>query len=377
MLEGPGKKPPPTFSQMYKTLKPGLLESGQHVRGGTEGGQRVYYTRDPLMPTSPFDGGAVERRLEAYKTGARFVRKALINEYGKSAAEDVLRSVTAKVPRDLKKEVTRGDLELIHQELQQPKYRVLQHSELQVQDQEVQRQEVRRQRRKLQPQDQELHMLRSRVTYDTPNAIKDDLAGDRASTIKKYYGPNGTAKFELLQSYMQRYRVQFDSEKGTLALALGGGQGDKENEADKLAALAGFIDRHFEVKPRDPAFRNIANNILLYLPPGAPASMARKMQRVANGRLSSYTADDTVRSTFTLSVSKDGNGNPRSVGVACDASAPYTRAADSPVDFSKYRFVRKESFEISGAQLGADPPAFDARANLIAVSRLDTIQLAD
>ena len=48
-----------------------------------------------------------------------------------------------------------------------------------------------------------------------------------------------------------------------------------------------------------------------------------------------------------------------------------------PVDFSKFSFARHEEFEISREQLTSAPTVFDARASLVSVDGLDTVELAD
>ena len=107
--DGPGKKP---FTQMYNTLKPGLFESGQYVHGGEEGGNRVYYAHGSLMPNGR--GEDALARLE----GAKLVKRAMVDQYGSGElVRRALAKVSGKAGRVLDEGITRGDVELLHQEL--------------------------------------------------------------------------------------------------------------------------------------------------------------------------------------------------------------------------------------------------------------------
>jgi hypothetical protein len=281
----------------------------------------------------------------------------LNTEYGSAAAAAVFRSVHDKTGRltldeaGRPFEVTSGDLELLHQELQQPQY-----------------QELKRQH-------QELPSLRDRVTYDTPEVAKNDLVQSWTSTIEKHYGPKRDAKgggLALVRDYMQGNTVQFDKETGTLKLTQGIGGFDRADMLNKSAALEAFIVRHCGVKADDPAVQNIASNILSYVPRGMRRPLAQKMMDVS--QKAAPPAGYELRSTFTLSA-KAGN-----VVVVGDTSVPFTRNSYLPkgaVDYSKYRFVRHERFEISGANLKSEPRAFNAAANVVPAGRVDTIELAE
>ncbi|MBV8191971.1 MAG: hypothetical protein JO339_32375 [Alphaproteobacteria bacterium] len=108
-----------TFTQLYKQFKPGLFKSDSaHVRGGQslQGSQQVY-THNPLMPNGRGEE-ALARRLQKYEAGAGLVKQAMANEYGTAVADAVFRRVKEARP-NLDKEVTRGDLNRLRNEIQQ------------------------------------------------------------------------------------------------------------------------------------------------------------------------------------------------------------------------------------------------------------------
>jgi hypothetical protein len=107
---------PTTFTQVYNNLRPGLFESGQHVRGDEKNGYREYYTHNPLVPSGR-GSEALERRRDKYARGAAIVVDALNNEYPSAVVKRVINAVSKRTGRDLYKEVTRGDLELLRKEL--------------------------------------------------------------------------------------------------------------------------------------------------------------------------------------------------------------------------------------------------------------------
>jgi len=64
--------------------------------------------------------------------------------------------------------------------------------------------------------------------------------------------------------------------------------------------------------------------------------------------------------------------------VAGDTSIRFKLTRDAAVgrvDFSKYRFVRREHFEISRKNPRSD--RFNPEPNLVSVDRFDTVELAD
>jgi hypothetical protein len=88
-----------TFTDIYKTYKPSLFESGQYVRGPvTKDGDQV-----PLA------------QAELNQIGAKLVKQAIATEYGNNVAQDAFRDVGRMRGRILDKGVTCGDLELLHE----------------------------------------------------------------------------------------------------------------------------------------------------------------------------------------------------------------------------------------------------------------------
>jgi hypothetical protein len=63
---------------------------------------------------------ALDRRLAEYKKGAELVRRTMAYEYGADVARTALGRVSQQTGRDLEKEVTRGDLNLLRHALQTP-----------------------------------------------------------------------------------------------------------------------------------------------------------------------------------------------------------------------------------------------------------------
>jgi hypothetical protein len=168
--------------------------------------------------------------------------------------------------------------------------------------------------------------------------------------------------------------MKFDAAARTLRLEHRAGCMDTGllEEANETA-LARFIRQNFREEPGRLAFAYIAANILSYLPQGRSASMLDKMQEVAGN--AAHPDGNAAQSTFTLSVREGGN-----VGVVGDTRIPFKAGGDGDVgrvDFSKVSFTRHEEFEISGQHLKSAPTAFDPRASLVAVKRVNTIDLAD
>jgi hypothetical protein len=86
-------------------------------------------------------------------------------------------------------------------------------------------------------------------------------------------------------------------------------------------------------------------------------------------------APDAASMTFTLSVGEDGN-----VHVVGDTSVRFEKRRADAVGrgaSSKFRFVRREGFEISGRNLVLQWTAGDAKANLVSVGRFDTVEFAN
>jgi len=354
MLEGAHK---PKFVPIFNSLRStDMEESGEHLHGEvTKGGLWRLYTRAPLMPNGSGEM-ALERGSERQKA-ARLVKQAMANQFGPDKAEDVFRKVQAEVHaktgRHLDEEMTRGDLNL-----------------LQLEYKELQREELRK--------------LRDRVPTDTPLAIKDDVVGNWTAatskdwTYRNYQWPNGDTvnlNTHAYSYYVQGGSMRFDEAKGTLTLE--GKPGDSE---ENKKALAKFIDKHFGAKPGQPEFQNIANNVLLYLPAiGRDLDLHRKVENILH--VANYDPRvDIVQRTYTLSV-RDG-----SVGVKGNTSIRYESENDvvastylkiTGFDFSKYRFVREEGFEISCKNLKSQPDEFKPEANLVSVGRFDTIELAN
>jgi hypothetical protein len=408
-LEGPGE---PSFTQIHDTFQARRMEErGQLVSGlvsaeVAKGGDWWLNTRGPSTSNGDKDL-LLENRL---KEGAQLVFQGMANEYGPGMAQRVLWKVGerayGKQNRTFENGMTRGDLSLLHKELQ-------------CQEAQVQR-------------------LRDRVPNDTTEMIKDDLVGNWTSAAREQFYPiqgfgNAQAGPRSMEEAKEGYypiEGLHDADAGLRPLRYGLKEGPGDTEVvgtrplyevkeeypsiqwpspcgtiglrevvqDQLQCniiwfyestgtltvthcarhdcpadkrdLTKFVETHFNVKPGHPAFQNILNNILSYLPRGAAASMTDKMLNAAAG---SAAADGgSFRSKFTLSV-RDGN-----VGVKGYATMRYTNPDPDPgaVDFRWYRFVREEGFEISGELLRVDPTVFDPKANLVSVDRFDAVNVA-
>ena len=378
-----------TFTEVHNAFKSGPSKSGQHVRGRVTRNTRQLYTHTALMPNGSGNEALIRRR-QKYAEGARLIKQTMIKEYG----DDLARAVFAKVKagleeatgRNLEEGVTRGDLELLQEELQLQE-----------------------------PQHKMLQLLRTRVTQDGPEAIIREMAENWASASKQEYHPvqwpdDATVvglrptMYELKEPYflvqwpnndanaadanaaevgfrhiiyldhVAQGSMEFDDKKGTLTLTRHRRvDGAEDNEEKNLTALTEFIGRHFKVKPGQPAFQNIANNILSYLPRRKSLDVAEMTAREVTRGAARADGIASLR-TFTLSVTADGN-----VDVDGDTRIPYRNFDGDPVrpvDFSKYRFVRQDSFEISREHLMVDPTAFEAGGNLVSVGRSDKIEWA-
>jgi hypothetical protein len=358
MVEGPGRKPP-TFTQLHERHGPGLFGSGEdeYLHAEDAGPKQIR-----LYTQAHFIGSVeeVQAKIRERQNAAQFVRQAMTRDYGDDVVEAVLRKLHVETGLVLDAGMTRGDLKRLRQGLER--------------------------------QSEELQMLQERVRRmpgDTPQKIKDELVDTWhtvGADIRTIRWPNSDAEVRLRDQICGDYlddrnNVEFNEEEGTLTLTMGEDAASREK---KMTALANFIGRHFEAEPGQPAFDNIANNILSYLHQGLSAGMVKKMNEVANG--AAFPSGNAAPSTYKLSVSKDEDGKLRSVGVACDVSTLYQYppgqrrddASARAVDFSKYTFVRRQGFEISGDQLSEKlrSDRFDPEANLGFVSRIDTINLA-
>jgi hypothetical protein len=208
-------------------------------------------------------------------------------------------------------------------------------------------------------QDPGLQELRGRV----PNFITDLVKAELADNWK-------VARGDAPYHWIDRGHMQFDEEAGTLVLWRGGdGRPDRD---DNMRELAKFIRGHLRAKPEEPEFQNIANNILSYLPRGISPVEDLRMRAVARG--AAHMDADAALSTVTLTVS--GDPDRFDVGVTENTSIPYKnidRGDVGPVDYSKYRYIRREAFEISGENLRSVPMDFEPEANLRSAYRFDTI----
>src|SRR5262249_34671585 len=148
----------------------------------------------------------------------------------------------------------------------------------------------------------QLRTLRGRLQQGTTEAIKNDLV-DRWNNWPWGYPViwPSSGDVSLNFRFYQRNTMQFHDEAGTLTLTLTltvaqEGKGDSEQE--NRAALAGFIHGHFGVEPGQPAFQNIANNVLSYLPwsPSSFAEMKTMMMNVSGPRTG--PDGDAVHSRF-------------------------------------------------------------------------------
>ena len=109
---------PTKFKQLYERHGPDLfgIGGGQHLHAERVGnGQvRLLYARAPLTENSS------DEMTSARKESVKLVKRAMELEYGPVRAKAVFRNVREKVlrtGRDLKKDLTRGDLELLHKGL--------------------------------------------------------------------------------------------------------------------------------------------------------------------------------------------------------------------------------------------------------------------
>jgi hypothetical protein len=164
-----------------------------------------------------------------------------------------------------------------------------------------------------------------------------------------------------------------------------------DKEESNKEQLTKFIDRYFKVKPDDLEFDCIANNLISFIPWAMDESIMESALDVARG-FGAVPGD--VRSVFTLRMKLREDTQPPPVeGVSVqgwtrigfvnrsnrdhvavghvDPSKGVDLSKD--VDLSKYVFVRREGFLVSAEHLRSDPAVFDPRANLLSVSRFDTI----
>jgi hypothetical protein len=419
-----------TFTRVRNEFRAEPGNSGQHVRGVVTKNGAQLYTHNRLKPNGSGDA-ALRSRLTKRAAGAQLVKQTMVTEYGGDLAKAVFAKVKAEVKemgRNLDRGVTRGDLDRLHAELQlqEPQYRKLEELKKNL---EMLRDRV--------PNDT-TEMIKDELTGSWTSAAKEQFdpiqrrggatevePSSRDGVKEGYYpvrwpgdaevvglrptmyafkegpgvaevvGPrpmygvreeyfsvqwpgNGADGAEvgfrhtLYLDYLLHGSMQFDDKTGALTVARQG-HSMEDNREENMAALTGFIRRHFQVAPGQPAFQNIANNILSYLPRGRSLGEAASTAQAVVGDTARSSRTASSR-TFTMSVTEDGN-----VGVEGYIGIPYRNSDGDPVrpvDYSKYRFVRKDSFEISGEHLRVDPTAFDAKANLVSVSRSDAIEWA-
>lgn len=400
-MDGAGQKPA-TFKRIFEEYSADRfgIHHGEYLRGDvTEGGvhNRELYLHAASMPSG---GGktALAKRLEKVK-GAQIVAASIASGYGRAVAENVLRAVHEKTNREVWKEVTRGDLRLLNDELK----RQLIKDELAGNWASAAKEQHYLLRTPgganvVEPSsgaavkpgyypaqglgDAEVVGLRPLV-YALEEAPGDaKVAGPRPLYgIKEEYSsiqwPDSDARVGLRDAvhahHIERGTLQFDEEAGMLILVQGEQGGGEQNKR----ALTSFIGRHFEVEPGNPAFQNIANNILSYLPRGEAPELqetARRFAADAARRVRVRPSDvalDAVRRRFTLEV-EEGN-----VVVGANTEIPYRNVgAIGHFVHSMSKFVRQEGFEISGEHLKVDPTAFDAKANLLQVARYDFVKPA-
>jgi hypothetical protein len=358
MVEGPGRKPTTTLTQLHERYGPDPSGSGEGeylLRDDAEDGVREaqLYTRAPS--TLRGNGEEAVAIGLARQKAAQFVQEAMANEYPSDVVATALRNVRVRAfqteKRFLDDGMTRGDLNRLHEELQY---------------------------RELERLNQELQQLRDRVPRDEPETIKDELAKvwrslPDVTRASRWPSAEGSALITLVTlGYLQQAELRYDGAAGTLRVTPRVGFVDAGLLEANMTALATFIQRHFGARPGELSFAYIASNIMSYLPQGKPTSMPDKMQAVAGG--AARPDANAARSMFTFSANKDV------VSVVGDTDIPFEVIGDGaagPVDFSKFRFARHEEFEISRERLSSAPTVFDARANLLSVKRVDTIDWAN
>jgi hypothetical protein len=303
---------------------------GEKVNGVTQ----VYAHTPELMPDG-MGQEALDGRFQKYADGARFVERVIANQYGEDLAEAVFHNVSQTRP-NLDAEVTRGDLELLHKELQ------------------------------------ELETLRGRVQGDTQTEIMEQVsqvwqaAPDRTDAFRWIDGVTEVQLRGIAAHYIKERSMKFfDSFLNGGKLKLTNEVGNRE---DNMSALTDFIASHFKgVRPGNPEFGNIANNMLSCLHPGVPSSMRKKMKDFADGAAERADYSDE---NFSLSILPNGN-----IHVTAYITVPFANVdgAEGNIDFSKYTFNRLEAIQVSSAELRHDPGEFDARNSLKKVYRIDSI----
>ena len=108
-----------TFKRLHERYGPGPSGSGEgeYLHGEDVGSGRVrLYTQAPSdIPRGSGEEGAAMSL--ARQTGAQFVKQAMENEYGRGAAEAALQKLHDKTGWLFERGMTRGDLELLYEEL--------------------------------------------------------------------------------------------------------------------------------------------------------------------------------------------------------------------------------------------------------------------
>jgi hypothetical protein len=333
-----------TFTEIYSKHKPSPIESDQPLRGKlTKDGYQVY-ARNPLV-SEPEEAPRAQNEI-----GAKLVKQAIATEYGDDIAQDVFRHVSRMKGRNLDSEITRRDLETLHDELLGPAIRGA------GTDADLDRDDAL-------PMGVELQKLQNNVRNDTTAGIKCDLIS-AWYTHKKDLWVHAPDRRDRIYDRCIRHCIPNNNivfVGGELILTTQSGRGDSDE--NKKMALAAFIQECFNVGPGQPESKNIAINIISYLHPA---------------RLSNITPPplDDIRRTVKLSIDKEKHCNVRVVGeVSWACRAPAEGILGSPIDSSKYMFVRREAFEISGANLRSDPWVFYPTSCLLSVDRFDTIEV--
>jgi hypothetical protein len=335
-----------TFTEIHERFKPGPHGSGEDEPMYWEQDGRLRIgTQSPSMPDDH-----ANRHIRRLKEGfSQFIAFKLFQQYGWGVARRVSPEMLRLTGRDIQREVTRGDLELLHQVAEKVQSRhmseqsvlpmkrpnpersvleailleQLKPSQLKPTPPEDPSLQVHPLEAKLSP---ELSQLQKLVWNDSPGEmVKQDLIqvwcsaeeehpareittkdGVIECSARKEYTavqwPGSDADVQLRTGIYEgfirgRALVEYDSENGELRMSpLYKYRNDEESHKEQLTE---FIGRYFEVGPNDPEFSRIANNILSYIRLGMDEPMMESALDVATG-FGAVPAD--VRSDFTLKV---------------------------------------------------------------------------
>jgi hypothetical protein len=335
-------------------------------------------------------------RLLGTAEAAERVKQGMIEEFGSEIAENALRNVSQTTNKDLRQGMTLDDLDLLDTELHapalaEPRRRVPNDTEEVIKDELASNWAS--------AADEEYYKMPGEVgpIMDVPKEAfspvqwPDDAkvgglrsilysAAGRSETYavkEKYHAiqwPNSDATVGLRDSVYEEHvkpdDMRFDLSPWAPGLELIRGRGG-DSEENKLPALANFIGEHFEmesghpVAPGHPAFQNIANNILSYLPRGE-FTVAAKGREIASGYVhpgARPREGGAIHSRTRLEVTEAGN-----VRVYDRSSVAFLDVVGAD-DTTTYTLERTDEFVISGEHLVVDPTAFDAKANLVSVKR--------